>query len=277
MDRMQEPQPFLKWAGGKRQLLAEIINHVPTSFAAYYEPFVGAGALFFRLQPTHAVINDINSELVNCYWTIKNSLSDLLEDLAKHKNEETYFYRMRDLDRNPDFVNLSSIEKASRIIYLNKTCYNGLFRVNSQGQFNTPFGHYANPKIRDEGNLRAVSQYLAGRDITIDNADFESVLMNAAKGDFVYLDPPYDPISYTSSFTGYSLQGFSREEQERLKRVYDDLTERGCYALLSNSASPFILELYKEYTPIIVSANRAINSNASRRGKVDEVLVKNYA
>lgn len=270
-------KPFLKWAGGKRQLISEIAKYIPQSFKTYYEPFVGAGAVLFSLQPTKAIINDINDELINCFYVIRDHLEELLADLAKHKNEAEYFYRMRSIDRTDEYYRLSMIERASRIIYLNKTCYNGLFRVNSQGQINSPFGSYRNPKILDKETLRAVHNYLTNNSVVIQNIDFEKVLTEAKKGDFVYLDPPYQPLSKTSSFTGYSLNGFGESEQQRLKRVFDELTNKGCYALLSNSAAPFILDLYKEYNPIIVTANRAINSNASRRGKIEEVLVKNYA
>lgn len=269
-------RPFLKWAGGKRQLLPEIRRYVPKNFNIYYEPFVGAGAVLFDLQPKRAIVNDINYELINAYKVIKTNLEALVADLNKHINEKEYYYKLRDLDRSDKFSSLSPIERASRMIFLNKTCFNGLFRVNSQGQFNVPFGDYSNPKIVNDIVLLAVHQYLTNNDITLLNDDFETAVMQATKNDFVYFDPPYDPVSDTSSFTGYNLDGFNRDNQVRLKQVFDRLSNRGCQVLLSNSATPFVRELYSEYTIVTISANRAINSDALKRGKVDEILVMNY-
>ena len=276
-------RPFLKWAGGKRQLLPEIVKYVPkmTSKHTYYEPFIGGGALLFQLQPPKAVINDSNKELINCYKVIRDSLDELMEELSKDKysNSETSYYEMRDLDRSTKkYEILSEVEKAARIIYLNKTCYNGLFRVNSQGQFNVPFGRYKNPNFLDDAVLRAVNKYLNSNDITLLNQDFAEAVKDANTGDFVYLDPPYDPVSQTASFTGYDVNGFNRDEQERLKEEFDALHERGCKVMLSNSCTDFILDLYKDdqYTIIKVRATRSINSNALKRGMVDEVLVLNY-
>ena len=230
----------------------------------------------FDLQPKRAVVNDINSELINTYRVIARDVEALIADLARHKNEKEYYYELRNLDRTEKYKDFTDIERASRVIFLNKTCFNGLFRVNSQGHFNVPFGDYKNPKIVDDVVLRATNQYLSTRDIYLANVDFEEALKEAGKGDFVYLDPPYDPVSDTASFTGYNLDGFGREEQRRLKAVFDDLARRGCRVLLSNSATDFIKDLYGEYRMEIVGAARAINSDASRRGKVDEVLVMNY-
>lgn len=268
--------PFLKWAGGKRQLLPEIRKYIPKKYNTYYEPFVGAGAVLFDLQPNKVVINDINSELINTYKVIQNNIDDLIIELRKHKNDPDHFYKIRDLDRSEDFEKLTSIEKSSRLIYLNKTCFNGLFRVNSQGQFNVPFGKYKNPQIVNEAVLRAVHNYLNTANVTILNEDFEKSLSKAKKGDFIYIDPPYDPLSNTSSFTGYNLDGFNRDDQERLRDVFEELDKRGCKVLLSNSATDFIKDLYKDYHIEIVSASRNINSIASKRGKIDEVLVMNY-
>lgn len=268
-------RPFLKWAGGKRQLLPQISKLVP-KMKTYYEPFIGAGAVLFHLQPKKAVINDTNVELINCYDTIKNNLDKLIEDLNNHKNEKEYFYSIRELDRMPAYQKLSDVGRSSRIIYLNKTCYNGLFRVNSQGQFNTPFGRYNNPKIVDETVLKAVNKYLNSSDVTILNLDFEEAVSTAKKGDFVYFDPPYDPISDTSSFTGYDINGFNKNEQKRLKDTFEGLTNKGVKCMLSNSKTPFITKLYNEYVTIDVSAIRSINSNASKRGKIEEILVLNY-
>ena len=276
-------RPFLKWAGGKRQLLPEIVKYVPKRISkhTYYEPFIGGGALLFQLQPPKAVINDSNKELINCYKVIKDSLDELMEELSKDKysNSETSYYEMRDLDRSTKkYEILSEVEKAARIIYLNKTCYNGLFRVNSQGQFNVPFGRYKNPSILDNAVLRAVNKYLNRDTIELLNQDFAEAVKDANTGDFVYLDPPYDPVSQTASFTGYDVNGFNRDEQERLKEEFDALHKRGCKVMLSNSCTDFILDLYKDYqdTIIKVRATRSINSNALKRGMVDEVLVLNY-
>ncbi len=270
-------QPFLKWAGGKRQLLPELLSKVPKKIRTYYEPFVGGGALFFALQPKNAVINDFNSDLINTYEVIRDELEPLLQLLSSYKNDVNFYYKIRELDRNPDkFGKLSSTEKAARIIYLNKTCYNGLFRVNSAGEFNSPFGYYRNPNIVNETVLRAVSTYLRSADVKLLCGDFEKAVKNAKKGDFVYFDPPYDPVSQSSNFTGYTSVGFDREEQIRLKKLCDALHKKGVKFLLSNSATRFILDLYKDYHIEIVSAKRIINSNANLRGSVDEVLISNY-
>ena len=271
-------RPFLKWAGGKRQLLPEIKNYVPKKYNTYYEPFLGGGAILFNLQPKNATINDSNTELINCYEVIRDSLEELIGDLKKHENNESYYYEMRELDRTTTYKdNYDKIKRASRILYLNKTCYNGLFRVNSQGQFNVPFGRYKNPNILDEAVLRAVNKYLNNNRVKIFNTDFEKAVLDAKKGDFVYFDPPYDPVSNTASFTGYDVNGFDKEEQKRLKSVFDDLTSRGCQALLSNADTDFIIKLYgSRYKIEKISATRAINSNALKRGKITEVLVRNY-
>ncbi len=271
-------QPFLKWAGGKRQLVSKIRDYIPRRFELYFEPFVGAGAVLFDLQPHTALINDANRELINCYRVIKRDPAGLIAHVRQHRNTKTYFYNLRWLDRDPSFKKLSPIERASRIIFLNKTCYNGLFRVNSQGHFNVPFGNYSNPVIVDEVVIRAVSRYLTGAHIEISNDDFEAALSGASRGDFVYLDPPYDPLSDTASFTGYNLNSFGRDEQRRLKAVCDDLTGRKCKVLLSNSDTEFIRELYGDtsrYTIVEVAASRNINSVATARGKISELLIFN--
>lgn len=274
-------RPFLKWAGGKRQLVPEILQYVPKKYGTYYEPFIGGGAVLFALQPSKAVINDSNHELTNCYEVIRDSVEDLIEKLKQHRlaNCEDYYYEIRSIDRLEGYDTYSQIEKAARILYLNKTCYNGLFRVNSQGQFNVPFGKYANPSILDEAVLRGVSKYLKQKKIKIINTDFAEATITAKKGDFIYFDPPYDPISSTASFTGYDVNGFDKREQERLKEVIDNLGNRGCKVLLSNSRTDFIVDLYRNielYKIEVVSATRAINSNALKRGQVNEVLIRNY-
>lgn len=271
-------RPFLKWAGGKRQLISTLKEHLPKNYNTYYEPFIGGGALLFELQPKKAVINDSNAELINCYRVIKDSVEELIEELKKHENnnKEEYYYAMREWDRKKSYKTKTKIEKASRIIYLNKTCYNGLFRVNSQAQFNVPFGRYKNPNILDVAVLKAVSKYLNKNQVEILNSDFSQAVETAKKGDFIYFDPPYDPVSDTASFTGYDINGFNRNEQKRLKETVDELDKKGCKVLLSNSYTDFIVDLYKDYERVKLSAIRTINSNARKRGRVDEILVKNY-
>jgi DNA adenine methylase len=279
-------RPFLKWAGGKRQLLPVLRQYIPknwsSSSSTYFEPFVGAGAFLFDLQPKKAVINDANKELINCYQTIRDNPDELLQltrEYQQNISRERY-YELRELDRKPDFDNLSNIQRAARIIYLNKTCFNGLFRVNSQGQFNVPYGDNKNPVVADEVVIRAISKYFNDNKIEITNQDFEKAIFKAKRGDFVYFDPPYDPISNSSSFTGYDLNGFGKDSQTRLKEVCDRLVEKGCNVLISNSATDFIKELYsnkKYYSYIEVGATRNINSVGTSRGKINEVLISsNY-
>ncbi|MDD4297121.1 MAG: DNA adenine methylase, partial [Ruminiclostridium sp.] len=253
--------PVLKWAGGKRKLLQDIIKHIPDEFSVYYEPFLGGGAVFFSLQPSNAVVNDINDELINVYTAIRDNVEELIEDLKRHKNEKDYFYTIRAKDRDKDEYNkLSSIKKASRIIYLNKTCYNGLFRVNQQGEFNAPFGRYKNPNIVNEKVLRKASDFLNRGNITFKCGDFEEAIKGIKMDDFVYFDPPYNPVSDSANFTGYDRGGFGKAEQERLKNLCDKLNKKGAKFLLSNSATEFIIDLYKDYNITIVQASRAINS-----------------
>ena len=267
--------PFVKWAGGKRQLLPELIKRVP-KFTTYCEPFIGGGALFFYLQPKKAIINDFNKDLINTYITIQNDVESLIQHLSTYKNDSESYYKIRELDRTPLFHRMSATEKASRLIYLNKTCYNGLFRVNSMGEFNSPFGSYKSPNIVNEPTLRAIHNYFQNADVTFLSGDFEAAVKGLKKGTFVYFDPPYDPVSASSNFTGYTNLGFGKQEQRRLKEVCDELNAKGIKFLLSNSATDFILDLYKEYNIEKISAKRVINSNANNRGNVDEVLIRNY-
>jgi DNA adenine methylase len=270
-------KPFLKWVGGKRQLVPAIkAKYLPTAYQTYYEPFVGAGALFLDLCPPRAVIADSNAELINCYLVIREAVEELITCLRSHQHDQVSYYQIRAWDRQPDYAQRSMVERAARMIFLNKTCYNGLFRVNAQGQFNTPFGRYKSPKILDEDVLRAVSNYLNMAQVQILHQDFQMVLEQATAGDFVYLDPPYDPVSTTASFTGYGAQGFNQAEQTRLKETVDRLSQLGCQVLLSNSHTPFILDLYRDYRIETIAATRQINSNAQKRGKIAEVLVMNY-
>lgn len=268
--------PFLKWVGGKRQLMGDIEPLLPTKISTYYEPFIGGGAVFLNQQPKKAVINDYNAELINVYEVVRDDVEALIQDLATHQNESEYFYSIRVQDRQEGFDQLSALKRASRVIYLNKTCFNGLYRVNSSGEFNTPFGRYKSPNIINETVLRAVSNYLQSNDIQLLSGDFEEALKGARRGSFVYLDPPYDPISKSSNFTGYVEGGFGTDQQERLRDVCLRLDQKGVRFLLSNSATPLIKSLYKDFEIIEVGAKRQINSVASKRGEVTEVLVRNY-
>ncbi|HBQ99487.1 MULTISPECIES: DNA adenine methylase [unclassified Roseofilum] len=272
-------QPFLKWAGGKRQLMPVIKKYIPQKYTQYYEPFVGAGAVLFSLQPAKTVINDTNKELMNCYNVIRDNPEGLLELCKEHekKNSKDYYYTLRSQDRHSTFKTLSSVKRAARLIYLNKTCFNGLFRVNSKGQFNVPYGNPINPLIADPVVIKAVSNFLNQRSVRICEGDFADSVSTAKKGAFVYFDPPYHPISDTSSFTGYSINGFGEREQERLKLVCDKLSDRGCHVLVSNSNAPFIHELYSDsrYEIVEIRASRAINAVGSKRGKIQELLIHN--
>lgn len=283
-NRSREPnaflRPFLKWAGGKRQLLPVLKKHIPKSYKIYFEPFIGAGALFFALQRPKAIINDTNKELINCYKVIKNNPEELLEKTKEHElnNSKIYYYKLRDLDRDKsEFDSLSNIDRAARIIYLNKTCFNGLFRVNSQGQFNVPYGDNKNPVIAENIVITAISEYLNENEIEILNQDFVDAVTTAKRGDFIYFDPPYDPVSDSSSFTGYDSNGFDRVKQTRLRDLCDELVDRGCQVLISNSSTDFIKDLYKDYTVKEVQASRHINSVGTSRGKINELLIfRNY-
>jgi DNA adenine methylase len=269
--------PVLKWVGGKRQLLDAFTSLLPDRVTTYCEPFVGGGALLFDLQPKIAYVNDINNELIRVYEIIKNNVEALITALQGFKNEAEYFYAVRDWDRDKaTYSSLTDIQKAARIIYLNKTCYNGLFRVNSAGEFNSPFGNYRNPNIVNAPVLRAVSSYLKAATVHLTSLDYAEVLRALPKGAFVYLDPPYDPVSDTSSYTGYAKGGFSRDEQIRLRESCDELHKRGLQFMLSNSATDFIKEQYAKYSITIVKAKRTINSDAAKRGEIDEVVVRNY-
>lgn len=269
--------PILKWVGGKRQLLSEIIPLIDESCDNYVEPFIGGGAVLFRLQPKKAIINDYNTELINVYRTVRDDLDGLVALLKEHEkyNSSDYYYEVRALDRTPDFDKMSNLEKAARIIYLNKTCYNGLYRVNSLGQFNSPYGKYKNPNIVNEVVLRAISKYLNRNEISIRSGDYKDVLNDIEKNTFVYLDPPYMPISSSSSFTGYTEGGFGYDKQVELKEECDKLNSKGVHFLQSNSDCEEIRELYKAYRIKVVKAKRAINSDAKKRGQINEVLIYN--
>jgi DNA adenine methylase len=262
--------PFLKWAGGKTELLPEIEKRLPRSFATYWEPFIGGGAVYFRLSPASAVISDGNEELVNCYQIVRDNVEELIAALRKHSNNKEHFLQTRRMQP----WQLEPVDRAARLIYLNKTCYNGLYRVNQRGEFNVPFGRYENPRISDEHGLRDCSRVLRGADIVC--RDFRHLLYKAKPGDFVYFDPPYTPVSKTSSFTAYSEAPFDQREQKALKQVFNALDDRGCHVMLSNSDTEFTRRLYHKFNMQAVQASRAINCRAEKRGKISELIITNY-
>ncbi|GAB6071538.1 DNA adenine methylase [Thiomicrorhabdus hydrogeniphila] len=271
------PKPFIKWVGGKRQLLPELHKRLPTKVDSYFEPFIGGGALMWSLDRSkiqRIVINDYNPELANLYQVVKDSPDALLKNLSKHRNTETYYYQMREMDRFESYSRRTSITKASRFIYLNKTGFNGLYRVNSSGQNNVPFGRYSNPCIVETDNIYACSSFLQGVEIL--NGDFELIRPMLDENSFVYLDPPYAPLSATSSFTGYTDKGFNDDMQLRLKEFCDYINSIGAKFMLSNSSAPLIYDLYSDYQIDEVLANRAVNCKASGRGKVTELVIRNY-
>ena len=278
-------KPFLKWVGGKSQLLNQFEPYFAAAFnegdiKRYIEPFVGGGAVFFHLcnydrLPEQSFLFDINDELINTFQIVRDHVNDLIELLAIHekKHDREYFYKIRGLDREPNLI-LANIERAARTIYLNRTCYNGLYRVNSKGQFNVPMGSYKNPKILHEETLLSACTVL--QNSVIETRDFQYSLDVAKRDDFIYFDPPYDPLSKTASFTSYTANNFRDEDQRRLAEVFTILSDRGCLCMLSNSYTPFILDLYKKFRIEKVRASRAVNSDPNGRGAIDEVLVLNY-
>jgi len=276
---MIKAKPFVKWAGGKRQILNELRKHVPEEYNCYYEPFIGGGALFFDLAPKKAVINDSNSELMNVYNVMcddekYSKMCNLLNNYEVKNNEE-FFYEIRNKDRNKEkFEKLSDYARAARTIYLNKACFNGLYRVNSKGEFNVPYNKKTTVNTYDKENLLVVHMYLTMNDVKILNTDFEDALSTAKEGDFVYIDPPYDQIN--ASFTSYTEEGFGKDEQRRLAEVYKNLDKRGVKVMLSNHNTALINELYKDYNIHVIEAKRNINSNGKKRGKVEEVIITNY-
>lgn len=267
-------RPFLKWAGGKSQLLPELIRRIPRNFGKYFEPFIGGGALFFELQPKQAYISDINGELISTYLAIRDNVDELIHELGKHRYQKKYFYSVRAWDRTPDFSKLSAIQRAGRLIFLNKSCFNGLYRVNSASQFNVPFGRYKNPKILDMENLRACSAALQNVEIRCEG--FLGVESRTQKGDLVYFDPPYAPLSPTSNFTTYSAHGFGSKDQTALRDLCARFDKNGIKFIVSNSSAPLILDLYRSFNVEFVEASRAINSKAVGRGKIKETIITNF-
>ena len=260
-------KPVLKWAGGKSQLLNELLLREPKSYGKYIEPFIGGGALFFSLNPRNTVIADSNPELINLYKVIANDVESLIQELKNHKNNKDYFYEIRGIDE----TNLTPIQAAARTIYLNKTCFNGLYRVNKKGKFNVPFGNYANPKICDESNLYLVSQFLQGKAIVC--GDYKDVLKKHAKsGDFVFLDPPYLPISKYSDFKRYTKDQFYEEDHKELAEEVSRLCDLGCHVVLTNSNHPLVHELYKQYKIDVYKTKRNISSKAKSRCGEDVIV-----
>lgn len=276
---MLKGKPFVKWAGGKRQVMAEIKKYLPEKYNTYYEPFVGGGAVFFELAPKKAVLNDYNKELMNVFECIKDEtkFEKMCNELNHHEanHSEEYYYEIRDKDRDKSkFNKLADYKRAARTIYLNKACFNGLYRVNSKNEFNVPFGKKNKVNTYEGQNLGIVHCILNFNDIELMSCDFEETVKKAKKGDFVYLDPPYD--SDTTTFNDYTENGFGKEEQKRLSEVFKDLDKRGCYVMLSNHNTKLINELYKDYNKHVIKAQRNINANGKKRGKIEEVIITNY-
>lgn len=272
--------PIVKWAGGKRQLIRAIIQEVPSNFNTYFEPFFGGGALLFNLMPNNAHVNDINNDLMSLYKIFKSNsdLKLLIRQLKIHerKHSKEYYYQIRELDRKNSFKSLSHIKKAARLLYLNKTCFNGLYRVNSEGFFNVPFNGKDKVTLYNKANFDELHRYFSSNKINISIGDFSSVLASAKRGDFVYFDPPYDNVSDKNSFTAYSKENFNQKDQVRLFDVCTELDKRGVKWLFSNHNTPLIKDLFKNYKIIIIKANRNINSDSSKRRNFEELLIKNY-
>lgn len=271
---LSAPAPVLKWAGGKKQLLPQILPRLPDRMRTYYEPFIGGGAVFFALAHARrfdrAVISDKNLELVNLYTVVRDDVEDLLQCLEPHADKATdsdWFYHVRSWAP----TELEPAERAARLVYLNRTCFNGLYRVNRKGDFNVPFGRYKNPRVRDEPRLRAASEAL--QRVEIRGADFAEVAASARKGDGVYFDPPYVPVSATASFHAYHREAFGPAEHKRLVDVFRRCWRRGVVSVLSNSDCEMTRELYSALDVEVVRATRAINSAKDKRGRVNELLV----
>ena len=277
-------KPFIKWVGGKSQLLKQFEGLFPQDFNNYIEPMIGGGAVFFHLFNTkniegRAVLLDVNLELMGCYQVIKEDVENLILELVKlakqyNQSPKEFFYQVREWDRHEDFEQRPAAQRAARTIFLNKTCYNGLYRVNNGGTFNTPFGKYKKPKICDEKNLRAVAHAL--QNVQLLTSDFETVTELASAGDFIYFDPPYHPLSETANFTSYTKSGFKKEDQMRLRDTFANLAKKGRQVMLSNSDTKFIRNLYKDFNIHTVYAKRYINSNPDHRGEITEVVVTSY-
>ncbi len=274
------PKPFVKWAGGKRQIMSELEKNFPERFGTYVEPFLGGGAVMFDLLTKNrnlkCNVSDLNSDLVLAYVTIRDKLSKLIESLENHsrnyhEDSTGYYYEVRNNEPK------NQIEKVSRLLFLNKTCFNGLYRVNSKGKFNVPLGRYTNPNIVNKENLVAVSHILQSTKIKISCRDFGSIVKYVKSGDFVYFDPPYQPISDTANFTSYTHRDFTQDDLMRLADVANQLDSKGCHVMLSNSNSKTVKKLFSSKWKIKeIKANRAINSNSQKRTGHKEIIIKNY-
>lgn len=265
-----QARPFVKWVGGKRQLLNELLKHAPKEYGTFHEPFLGGGAMFFGLKPARAILSDTNERLVRTYRGVRNDVEAVIKRLRTFPHDKAFFLQMRGLDID---ASLSDAEVAAWFIYLNKTCYNGLYRVNSRNIFNTPFGAYENPTVCDESLLRACSKALKKAEIV--QADFERVVADTHSGDFVYFDPPYVPLSATSSFTSYTSSGFGPTEQKRLRDLAISLKRAGRHVLISNSSAGLVRDLYSPAFAIVeVQASRTVNTKASGRGRIAELLIR---
>lgn len=273
-------RPFVKWAGGKTQLLERLHAYMPKTYNNYFEPFIGGGSFFLNIAPKTATINDFNAELVCAYKCFQNDelFESLKNELKKHEvnHSEEYYYQIRSMDKEDGFFSLPIYVRAARMIYLNKSCFNGLYRVNSKGYFNVPSGRKKNVVTFDEENFDSLREFFRNNDITILNGDFEDAVKNAKAGDFVYFDPPYDVIENKNSFTSYAKNDFGKAEQIRLARLYKKLSDKGVFVMLSNHNTAFINELYKDFNIHVVNAKRMINSKADGRGDVEEVIITNY-
>lgn len=277
-DISKELKPVTKWVGGKRQLLPELVKRIPQNYNRYFEPFVGGGALLFKLAPQNAVINDQNLELINIYQSIKNNPDELIELLKKHQknNSKEYYLDVRSVDRDGRLDLMTDVERAARILYMLRVDFNGLYRVNKKGQFNVPYGKYKNPKIVNKENIRAVSQYFNQTNVEILNEDFAFAVSKAKSDDFVYFDPPYIPLSTTSSFTSYTEDGFGEKDQIRLANKFFELASKGVKVMESNSDTETTRKLYKNANIYEVKASRVINAKASGRGKINELIITSY-
>ncbi len=271
---------FVKWAGGKTQLLDKLTAMMPKNYNHYYEPFIGGGALLFKVAPKDFTINDFNSELVQAYkcFTDDKLFEKLIERLNYHQehHSEEHYFEVRAMDKLPNFLSLPIYERAARMIYLNKACFNGLYRVNSKGYFNVPSGKKKRVNCYDADNIRDISTFFKTSKFEILNGDFENAVKSAEKGDFVYFDPPYDTWENKESFTSYAKNPFGKEEQKRLADVFKRLSDKGVFVMLSNHNTEFIRELYKDFNIHVVPAKRMINSKADGRGAVEEVIITNY-
>ncbi len=276
---MIKGKPFVKWAGGKRQIIDKLLKYAPYDYKTYYEPFVGGGAFLFELAPQNAVINDYNKELMNVYECIKdeNKFTKMCNELNHYEtnHSEEFYYEIRNKDRDKvKFNKMVDYKRAARTIYLNKACFNGLYRVNSKNEFNVPFNKKAKVNTYDGQNLGIIHSYLNFNNVKMLNVDFEEAVKDAKKGDFIYFDPPYD--SDTSTFNSYTEDGFGKDEQIRLAKVFKELSDRGCYVMLSNHNTKLVNELYKDFNIHVIEAKRNINSNGKKRGKVEEVIITNF-